>query len=333
MIEKNTLIQIDDIAPFVGSFIQETGNTLCMALCWFTHPEIFEELLAAARRGVVVRLLLNHDQINFRPGGLPFERLTAAGGQMRVYAGVGLLHHKWALADGARLLLGSFNWTCSQHREAVVVLKENAVIADFYAQFEAIWAEGRTLDGTAKPQRQVVFEDLFQPRMISPQVLRRSIIGGARAWVVRCTQADQWAQFVRRQQYFLPLKMEPPEGLETLKWPDFLKKMTNAGFRPATSRRVYRAVVRVQINDVMIALGAENQWLGIGLVGSEARSNADGLYRYVPWLVAPDTDQAILPATKSGGPPIQPMKGSVLALIHQLENYPTTRHLSLITPH
>ena len=52
------------------------------------------------------------------------------------------MHHKFAIADAARLLNGSFNWTRSASRvneENVMVTSEPAAVAAFRAEFERLW--------------------------------------------------------------------------------------------------------------------------------------------------------------------------------------------------
>jgi phosphatidylserine/phosphatidylglycerophosphate/cardiolipin synthase-like enzyme len=53
------------------------------------------------------------------------------------------MHHKFAIADGTRLLNGSFNWTRSASRvneENVMVTSEAAAVAAFRTEFDRLWA-------------------------------------------------------------------------------------------------------------------------------------------------------------------------------------------------
>jgi len=54
------------------------------------------------------------------------------------------MHHKFALLDDSALLTGSYNWTTEseeQNHENLLVLREPKLIANYRAEFEALWAE------------------------------------------------------------------------------------------------------------------------------------------------------------------------------------------------
>ncbi len=53
-------------AESVASFLARAKESLQIAVCWFTHPEIYNVLLNQAKAGLNVQLIVNYDQINFR---------------------------------------------------------------------------------------------------------------------------------------------------------------------------------------------------------------------------------------------------------------------------
>ena len=58
--------------------IRSAKTDIHIAVCWFTLPELFDELLNQQRKDVNIHFIINFDQLNFSPTGLPFGRLLVA---------------------------------------------------------------------------------------------------------------------------------------------------------------------------------------------------------------------------------------------------------------
>ena len=55
-----------------------------------------------------------------------------------------LMHHKFAIVDGSKLINGSFNWTMQAvmgNKENVIVTDDPNVVAAFAREFEVLWEE------------------------------------------------------------------------------------------------------------------------------------------------------------------------------------------------
>lgn len=112
-------------------------------VCVFTITDdrITEEILAAHRRGVRIRLITDNEKA-FDPGS-DIETLQQAGLSVRVDRTPYHMHHKFALFDGKRLLTGSYNWTrgaAEQNEENLIVTADSSLISQFSACFEQLWA-------------------------------------------------------------------------------------------------------------------------------------------------------------------------------------------------
>jgi cardiolipin synthase len=111
----------------------------------------FEALVAAAERGVEVRILLSNawydeesnrklvDRVEqLRDRGLPIEaRIAAPAGRFEK------IHAKGAVIDGRTVLLGSLNWNrhaARENREVVVALRGEEPAAYYGRTFESDWA-------------------------------------------------------------------------------------------------------------------------------------------------------------------------------------------------
>lgn len=109
-----------------------------------TDPEILAGLIAAQRRGVRVRVLLDPNQDVNRPG---FDLLRRHRLEVRWYpvAGGAKLHAKTGLFDGRRLVVGSANWSrggLSINHELDLETEDATAVAGYRARFELDWARG-----------------------------------------------------------------------------------------------------------------------------------------------------------------------------------------------
>ena len=111
-------------------------------ICVFTVSDdrISDEVLAAHRRGVAVRVITDNDKAF--DAGSDVRRLQAAGVPLVVDETDAHMHHKFALFDGRWLLNGSFNWTrsASEHNEEnLVVSNDPELLRQFQLAFDSLW--------------------------------------------------------------------------------------------------------------------------------------------------------------------------------------------------
>ncbi len=107
-----------------------------------TSRQLAEAVLSGVHRGVRVRLLVDDSQLSL-PGS-QVQEFYRAGAWVRSRPSPYLMHHKFALVDGKKLLTGSFNWTMKAvmgNRENVVVTTDSSVVAAFAKEFEQMWEE------------------------------------------------------------------------------------------------------------------------------------------------------------------------------------------------
>lgn len=111
-------------------------------VCVFTisDDDITRAILDAHGRKVSVRIITDDDKRN--DTGSDVDHLARQGVPVRIDRTEAHMHHKFAIADGARLLNGSFNWTRSASRvneENVMVTSEVAAVSAFRGEFERLW--------------------------------------------------------------------------------------------------------------------------------------------------------------------------------------------------
>lgn len=113
-------------------------------ICVFTLSDdrIAEEVLAAHRRGVAVRIVTDNDKEH--DAGSDISRLRDAGIAVVVDRTEAHMHHKFAIFDGEKLLNGSYNWTRSAgqyNEENLVLSNDRQLVGEFSAQFEKLWRQ------------------------------------------------------------------------------------------------------------------------------------------------------------------------------------------------
>lgn len=154
------------VAELVGGFIDDSRESLLLALYDIRLPgEVGDRLRAAlvgaAGRGIDVRLAYNHDcPRNPEDSPPPKTEPTLIESlplPTRAIPGVpDLMHHKYAIRDGASVLTGSANWTLdSWERQENVILRvhDTGVAAAYRADFDDLWRR-RDVDGSgADPVR------------------------------------------------------------------------------------------------------------------------------------------------------------------------------------
>jgi len=120
--------------------LRGAGQTIDICVFTLSDDRIAEEVLAAYRRGVRLRILTDNDK-EF-DGGSDISRLRDAGIPVVVDRTAAHMHHKFAIFDGKRLLNGSYNWTrsaCNLNEENLVLSNDPALLKCFSAQFETLW--------------------------------------------------------------------------------------------------------------------------------------------------------------------------------------------------
>lgn len=94
----------------VDELIKCAKKEIHVALFTLTHPALTDSLIAAKRRGVDVRIAIDHYTAAGASAKM-LKRLRLEGIPIQLSQGQQLFHHKWALIDRSTLIVGSTNWT------------------------------------------------------------------------------------------------------------------------------------------------------------------------------------------------------------------------------
>lgn len=132
----------EDCLKAVLDFCASTTRTLDVCVFTISDNRIARALRDCQARGIAVRIISDNEKQT--DAGSDISWLMEVGIPVRMDHSRTHMHHKFALADGQRLLTGSFNWT----RAAVIENEENLLITDhpgvtraFTQKFEALWRQ------------------------------------------------------------------------------------------------------------------------------------------------------------------------------------------------
>lgn len=126
--------------------IREARASIDVAVFHLTSFTLADALAEAQGRGVRVRVLTDGEKL--REGGGAHRILARHRVPLRGLgaADQGLMHHKFALFDAARLATGSYNWTQSAevaNHENLLLTDDPALVAAFQREFARLWEAAR----------------------------------------------------------------------------------------------------------------------------------------------------------------------------------------------
>ncbi|MGH7042584.1 MAG: phospholipase D family protein [Acetobacteraceae bacterium] len=142
-----------DARASVISAIAAARRTVRLQIYAFTSRPILAALVAARRRGVAVRVIVDREQFrNDRDDAKAVRRLAAAGIPVFIDTVPGLMHDKIMIVDDTNVLTGSFNYTWSaEHRNAenLISIHDPGVIGEYLRNWRVRLAASRPLAGPA----------------------------------------------------------------------------------------------------------------------------------------------------------------------------------------
>lgn len=114
----------------------------------FTSPEVTRALIAASRRGVDVRVVLDEKGNTGKANRAAMNLLANAGIPVRTVSNFKIMHDKVIVADGAHVEAGSFNYSRAADRsnsENVLVVRDAPELAKAYlSHWQSRWEAGNT---------------------------------------------------------------------------------------------------------------------------------------------------------------------------------------------
>ncbi|MDT8850234.1 phospholipase D family protein [Pantoea dispersa] len=118
----------------------------------FTSPEVVRALVAARRRGVDVRVVVDDKGNRSKASQAALNVLANAGIPLRTNGQYKIMHDKVIITDGQNVELGSFNYTRSaaesNSENALVVRGVPALAQTYLAHWQSRWDGGKDWQST-----------------------------------------------------------------------------------------------------------------------------------------------------------------------------------------
>lgn len=122
-------------------WLSRANSSIHVLIYSFTLDSVGDALIAAHKRGLDVRIVMERDEAGQR--GSEYGKLKGAGVPVRLDTNPALMHNKVAIIDGLIVITGSFNWTASaeaRNNENMIVIRSAQIAALYEEEFERIWS-------------------------------------------------------------------------------------------------------------------------------------------------------------------------------------------------
>ena len=126
--------------------IEEAHHTLDIAVFTISENNVANAISDAKNRGIKVRIITDDDKIN--DVGSDIFKLKSRGLHIKIDEHNSLMHHKFAIIDGVRVLNGSYNWTRTAsevNNENIVITNNPTIVKAFAQEFERLWDQMKDL--------------------------------------------------------------------------------------------------------------------------------------------------------------------------------------------
>lgn len=130
----------EDCLHRIRRFIREASSSLDICVFTITDNRIVEALVEAHQKGIRVRIISDDDKSEDL--GSDLEYLSDQGIACLYDRTSAHMHHKFAIADGNKLLNGSYNWTraaCRENNENITVTNQRPLVERFISEFSSLW--------------------------------------------------------------------------------------------------------------------------------------------------------------------------------------------------
>lgn len=135
-----------DAETLILKVIDSSEKSIRMAAYSFTSPPVMKSLLAAKKRGVDVKIVIDQKGNRDRANKSAMNLMVNANIPLRTISKYKIHHDKYIVADGKTVETGSFNYSkaaATSNSENVVVIWNDPEIANRYLQhWESRWEKG-----------------------------------------------------------------------------------------------------------------------------------------------------------------------------------------------
>ncbi|HOK40734.1 MAG TPA: phospholipase D-like domain-containing protein [bacterium] len=129
----------DNVEAQIINAINSAKYTIEFAMFTFTDNEIANSIIAAINRGVKVSGIYDDYQAGSKY--CTINTLKEAGATVYTDASENLMHNKYLIIDGEKVITGSYNYTASANTandENIIILNDKSTAVNYYLNFKSI---------------------------------------------------------------------------------------------------------------------------------------------------------------------------------------------------
>ena len=134
-------ILFSNIKEYLIASIDNANSKIKIAVAWFTNIELFEAILRALKRNILVELILIDDHINRNEFGLDFKLFIEYGGHLYYSNKPKIMHNKFCVIDDKIIITGSYNWTYyaeNKNWENIIAILNTNIASKYNSNFDLI---------------------------------------------------------------------------------------------------------------------------------------------------------------------------------------------------
>ena len=128
--------------PSILKSIEDAKVSILLLGYSFTSQPITNALISAKKRGVKVRIVLDHSQLSQKSSKESVDAILKEQIEVRFDHSVKIAHNKVLIIDGAQTITGSYNWSHSadkKNAENLVFIGSKSVSKQYSDYFEGRW--------------------------------------------------------------------------------------------------------------------------------------------------------------------------------------------------
>lgn len=131
----------ENIEKVIIENLQKAENEVCIAMAWFTSPELMEELERLKERGVKIKIIISNARYNEKW----IYKLGNSCDTLRkaiipsLYNNI--MHNKYCIIDKEKVIDGSYNWTrhARKNLEHIIIIEDFSIANKYRDSFYKIF--------------------------------------------------------------------------------------------------------------------------------------------------------------------------------------------------
>jgi len=122
--------------------LDKASKTIHCAIFSFTLTQVADSLIAAKKRGCVVRVVFDQHEVTGKVNLALFQKLSQNQVEVIKSANQAYMHSKYAVVDASSVATGSYNWTTraeQNNNENLLILNIKKIAKAYETNFKELW--------------------------------------------------------------------------------------------------------------------------------------------------------------------------------------------------